>query len=69
MNCWSGDLPLRNAFHFPFWISSSFGLAWGDDQLQAMADLASLPRGERVRVLGGKNFEKYAVSVQGGANP
>ena len=26
--------------------------------VQAMSDLASLPVGERVRVLGGKNFEK-----------
>ena len=30
---------------------------------QAMADLASLPKGERVRVLGGRNFDKSGVSA------
>ena len=31
--------------------------------VQAMSDLASLPVGERVRVLGGKNFEKSGAPV------
>lgn len=33
--------------------------------VEAMADLASLPRGERVRVLGGKNFEKFHGGMEG----
>ena len=56
-----------------FFFGSIHSLFWKrlwDDQLQAMADLASLPKGERVRVLGGKNFEKSASSVLlGGARP
>ncbi|CAK9040497.1 unnamed protein product [Durusdinium trenchii] len=30
-----------------------------------MADLASLPAGERVRVLGGRNFEKFHGGMEG----
>eukprot|EP00435_Cladocopium_sp_Y103_P047401 s619_g13.t3 len=36
-----------------------------DMGVEAMADLASLPKGERVRVLGGKNFDKFHGGMEG----